>query len=119
MEGGERIADCGGWRVSWGGKPQGPERRTGPEESFSGGPARLKSGKLWFDPYVPTSPCAPKGRRRGAGNASSASARTPALSPKLTDFVSPLRTPFHRHTAMGWRKRGSRMHTVGPGVKTL
>jgi hypothetical protein len=30
--------------------PQESERRTAPGEAFSGGPARLNSEKLWFDP---------------------------------------------------------------------
>jgi len=34
-----------------GGGPQESERRSAPEESFSGVAARGKSEKLWFDPY--------------------------------------------------------------------
>jgi hypothetical protein len=36
---------------NWAGtNPQESERRTAPEEAFLGGPARLNSEKLWFDP---------------------------------------------------------------------
>ena len=50
MKRGWRREEGGRWRVSWCRKPQESERRTAPEEPFSGDPAPPKSNKVIRDP---------------------------------------------------------------------